>query len=421
MKDNKYLFIVTESELANGICAKKVMNCLSSSGYKVYCLTNREYGMDKTFTENGVEYFTVKQRFVYRIDSYLRHGKPSPLRRKLLTVVFKVLNKLKLATAYFSWPLISPVYCRRYYKAAKKLVCEQGITCMIPIYKQIDPLIAADKIKKQFPDVKLIPCFLDSLSGGAGPKIFSEKKTFKRGLYYKKRVLRRADSAIVMESSRAHHEKKTAGYDFYSKLNYLDIPLLSEFKVPSGIKAPDMLEDGKVNLLFIGTVIAHIRNPQKLFEVFSSLEGDDLRLNIVGTNDCPDLIRSATQRDPRIKVFPFVSHDEVMTLIDRADVLVNLGNNISSMVPSKIFEYMSTGKPIISTAPISDEPSAKYLKHYALSYILDESDYDKDKAVSELDAFLSENGKRRLPFSDIKKTFYSNTPEAFCDFLRENG
>ena len=43
-----------------------------------------------------------------------------------------------------------------------------------------------------------------------------------------------------------------------------------------------------------------------------------------------------------------VSHTVAIQYMSEADFLLNIGNSISSMVPSKIFEYISTGKPIIS-------------------------------------------------------------------------
>lgn len=417
MGSDKYLFIVTESESANGICAKKVMQSLAERGHEVFCITNREYGMDHTFVSGGVSYVAIKQRFVMSIDSYLRHAKPSSLKKRILKAVFKILNKLKLMSAYFSWPLISPSYCRRYCREALRLVKEHDIDCIVPIYKQIDPLIAGSMIKKRMPEKVVIPVLFDALSGGSGPRIFSEKKMIKRGLRWEKKVLYNADAVVAMESSREHYERYKEKCGFYSRLSFLDIPLISRPE-PSLAAAPDVFENGKINLLFVGTIVEHIRNPKKLFEVFLNIKNDDLRLNIVGTNDCPELMKAAASTDSRVKLIPFMSHGEVTALMDKADVLVNIGNNTPSLVPSKIFEYMSKGKPIISTAPIDNEPSARYLDRYRLAFVLYENRLDCDKASKELEAFILEGIKDSVPFEETKKEFYLNTPEAFCDFLQ---
>ncbi|MEG0570843.1 MAG: hypothetical protein RR497_04270, partial [Oscillospiraceae bacterium] len=57
-------------------------------------------------------------------------------------------------------------------------------------YTPIDSLYAAHLLKKKFKDIKMVAYFLDSLSGGYGPKCFSKKQIEKIGLKWEKIYLK---------------------------------------------------------------------------------------------------------------------------------------------------------------------------------------------------------------------------------------
>ena len=40
--------------------------------------------------------------------------------------------------------------------------------------------------------------------------------------------------------------------------------------------------------------------------------------------------------------------EDIIRIYQEADILVNIGNSIDNQMPSKIFEYISTGKPILN-------------------------------------------------------------------------
>ena len=88
------------------------------------------------------------------------------------------------------------------------------------------------------------------------------------------------------------------------------------------------------------------------------------------------------------------------------------------MTPSKIFEYMSYGKPIISTAPISNEPCMKYLKTYPLSLVVDENNNSLDCNVEIVESFILNNCCKHCDSENLKEIYALNTPKAFYDTIR---
>lgn len=405
------LFLVGEKLSANGICVEAVMKELNTQGYKVICITNQEYKSTKSEMNDGIFIRRIKPRLTYRLKTWCDNH--TGIMSILISKLSFVLNKIKLFLSVLSWPLISPLYTFRFYKEAKKIYDNEGYDCIISTYTQIDTIIAGYFIKKRNPEVKFVPYFLDSLSGGVGPKIFSKEWTIKRGLEWEKKLLKRANKIIVMKSSQKHHEKFSVLQEYYSKIRYLDIPLI--IMNNSELARTNIIDHDNINLVYIGSIPYHIRNPEYILEVFKRLNLKKCTFTIIGTNTCPEIIKNAKDNcvKNQIKVIKSISHPEAMKVLRDADILINIGNNISTMVPSKIFEYMSTGKPIISTYPIEDEPSLAYLDNYRLSLLLDEKRGNIQNDVSRVETFIESSKGKKVDFDELKNKFYENTPQAF--------
>lgn len=87
-----------------------------------------------------------------------------------------------------------------------------------------------------------------------------------------------------------------------------------------------------------------------LIDEFKKLKGD-YRLVICGGGDESDIVERKCNEDPRIDFRGLVSHSEALALQKEADILVNPRKNDYEFTkysfPSKLLEYLSTGKPVV--------------------------------------------------------------------------
>ena len=405
-----YLFIVTESVSANGICARAVMEVLARN-HGVWCLTAREPGMESRFCENGVNYVTVRSRLTRRIRAVASRREGSSWQKNLLGAAAYGLERLELLVSLGRWPLLSPRFARDLEAAAEDLCRREDIGCLVPVYTQIDALIAAHGVKERHRDILYIPWFLDSLSGGYGLRIFSPARTRRMGLAWERKLLDTAEHILVMESSRTHHDTYSAGEGYYGRLRYVDLPLLRT-RIPE--PGEPLMDPASRNLVYVGTLPAGIRSPEYLLEVFRHLDGR-YHLWFIGDDNC-DLVRTAARREPRIHVLGRRDHGTALRYEAQAHILVNIGSRNPNMTPSKIFEYLSFGKPILSTVVSDRDPCRGYLQQYPLALILDECE-DTARAAARVAEFAHRTAGVRADPDLARQLFRRNTPEELVSFL----
>ena len=84
-----------------------------------------------------------------------------------------------------------------------------------------------------------------------------------------------------------------------------------------------------------------------------------------------------------------VSHKKAFAAMRGADVLVNIGNNTTYQLPSKVIEYLSVDKPILNLANAKTDSSATLLGSYPNSLCLFEDGIADDSALcSRLTRFI---------------------------------
>lgn len=131
-----------------------------------------------------------------------------------------------------------------------------------------------------------------------------------------------------------------------------------------GLSAAPVRGDHKLHLIHVGSVDSEHRNPESLLIALSRLlrERPELRewvvLKFLGTSiylNSPafaDLVERLDLRE-HIKLLPQVPREESLRHMMQADVLVLLQQSkaFKPLIPAKAFDYLMTGKPVLTIAP----------------------------------------------------------------------
>lgn len=412
----KILFIMMDLDSASGICVQNVARELASRGHEIHILTKSPKKDPKPYvTEYNGKVTSVPAGFLERVRAGYKSVEGAF--GKSVYRIAVLAERAKVVLCYHTWPLKDYGLSRRLTKEALKLAREECIDMVIPSYNTVDALIAADAVKRENPRIQYIPYMLDAFYGGQTPRLMSEKQKRKKAFAWENRLFSRADGIVMMKPAQEVYRQDGLQPAYLEKTVFLDLPMLNVGNLP----VTNRKKEKETVFLFAGSMPRNIRDPQHLLDLFRSVPEPDWRLVFVGPSDFESVIDAASASDPRIQRIGPVSHQQAVAHMASADYLVNIGNNLAYMVPSKIFEYMSFGKPVISTVKIPNDPCLPYLKQYGNALALEEW------------ASVSENGNKLRQFvhnappspntsvsalTEPGAPLYANTPAAFADFIQ---
>ena len=170
-------------------------------------------------------------------------------------------------------------------------------------------------------------------------------------------------------------------------------------------------EDDYIHAVFLGTLYPSLRPPERLVEIISKIRSSSVSFDFYGSGQ--DLIRQSMDYEAaksRIKLLGQVTSSKAEEIRDNADVLINIDNTSTVLVPSKVFEYVSTGLPIINCYFSKESHVLEYLYKYPRClniYLLDKA----EENAAKIEEFLAKLSGDRLPFEEIKELYIENTPE----------
>ena len=108
--------------------------------------------------------------------------------------------------------------------------------------------------------------------------------------------------------------------------------------------------------------------------------------------------------------------EECDKILNEANIIINIGNEIANQIPSKVFEYISLGKPIVNFFSIQNDTSKKVLKNYPLVLNIYKEYTIED--VKRFEFFCQKNRNIILPFNDATKN-YKTANEIAKEFIKE--
>lgn len=384
--------------MANGICVGALATELVKQKHEVHviCLKNGDELQDELI--NGVDVHRIKPSLYRSLElSRNTNSKKCNLILRLCTLFIKLVH-------IPTYPMTSCTQVNSYVKEASKLIDKD--TVVVSCFNPMEAIVAGMRLKKKHPEIKSIGYYLDSLSNEGDVGILPKKMREKLGLRWEKKLFSVSDCIILMQCHYKHYEK--SAYSLYrNKICYADIPLLS-------IKESITKTDSK-RVVYTGMLSVERRNPEYACEVLGQAMSDYL-IEFYGRGDCDKILdRFSEKNGGNVINKGFVDHSVAMSAIDNADILLSIGNKDSDMIPSKIFEYISTGKKIIHFAYDKRDACLPYLSTYPLALVL----YDGNNIlenVKKCEEFVSNNGLK-FDANSIATLFEKNLPKYTANII----
>lgn len=397
---------------------------LAAKGYEVFVIAIRERLKEKPDypkKHNGVNVFDytdfekeLTQESFQRINKYDEHNrrilKFIQMQKRLLVHTNKK-NKLVNAwnkfveniRSFFRSKLYETKVYDRYLfhrkSIAELFVKKYDIDTLISISLPFSMNEISFEIKKKSPKLKWISISFDPY---AFDKIYL-KKILKKRYKLENKIYPLCDKIMFLTQFKEDYLNSL----FKSKITYFELPNIRQLKYDDSYSSIEF-NVTKINIVFLGNLFLVERHPKFLFELIQRLNDDFVFYIIGGLVDIPRTYMDewVKKLNGKLVYLSRVSQEVAINTMFKADVLVNIGNISSNKCPSKVIEYISTGKPILSISQKENCSSLPYLNKYPSKLIISEKDLNNENIIKEVEDFLYLNrNSKTVDFSMIERIY----------------
>lgn len=197
--------------------------------------------------------------------------------------------------------------------------------------------------------------------------------------------------------------------DIINKIVSLRHPMIREYN--TNLVKDDNNEDNQtIRFLYGGGLDRKQRNPEKVIQLMSGVASrENILFTIFSYGNYQERLKALEKSNFFLQVYPPIDSEQFKSEMIKSDFLISIGNKESDIIPSKIFDYISSQRPIVHFAQSKDDKYFKILKEYPYALILNL--YKLDKSESELLTFVEKYKDKKIPSEFIKNTFKYYTPE----------
>lgn len=167
---------------------------------------------------------------------------------------------------------------------------------------------------------------------------------------------------------------------------------------------PTYLSRSKITCAYLGSLFCNtVRNPEYFYQTINHCDKTYEFHIVCNCMDTHNRILKEKYLDgkPNVKWHENLSMEECRAIMSHADVLINLGNRCMNQTPSKIFDYISAGKPIVNIHPFPQDTAYKYLEKYPLTLSILEQKTFSIEDLKRFMAFCNSNRGRSLSYNEV--------------------
>ncbi|SDA30817.1 hypothetical protein SAMN02910447_03269 [Ruminococcus sp. YE71] len=295
-----------------------------------------------------------------------------------------------------------------YLKALNEIT---DIDVIIPTCAPFESILASVEYKNYNDDVRIMPFLFDQFASSVG--LYRNKIFYylckSNHIQLEEKMLKYSNRVFFTESWEDHLNTYFSSYNaMFTKIEH---PIL---------KPPKDNDKGiiKNNFIYIGSLSYYNRNPLPFLNLIMSniSEFENYSFDFAGRGDVFDKIMLFNEKCKNIACYGVVSKKLANEMINESKYLLSFGNKDITQTPSKIFELIATGKPIIHWCTSSKDPVISILSKYPNHLIL----FEKDKPniqLKKLKAFLDME-YIVLKFEKIKNDYETALPEYTAKLLK---
>ncbi len=391
---------------------------------KIDVITSWQPGQPREEIINNVHIFRVNNALIEKLRSRFiktdrktsvtknkNSAKTESKTNKVIKTVLKKLHDLTWKNIY--WPDYATLWKKTALQNAIYLIDTEQYDAFITVSDPFTSHTVGYELKQKYPQLKWLVDIGD-------PFCFRHDTPTNNHFLYKQKNynIEREVFAKAEHISVTTESTKNKYTELFPESAH-KIKVIPPLMAPAEVKHTSTVSEKNdtIKLIFVGTLYKAIRNPKFLLQIFTQLLRTNfskkVELHFYGDiNDCQDEFKKYQPLlNKNLFLHGLVSREEVLQAMATSSVLINIGNDNMYQLPSKIVEYVLTGKPIINIARLENDSSTEFLQAYPGKLIMhDTKDGLFQNELSKCISFIH-NLPKDLPLKERETWHRTFSPE----------
>ncbi len=380
-------------------CTTRIMRKLAENkDYEVHCLSYM--GVKKNYED------IPNVNLLQLTKSLYSQGKKT-----------KIYKKIELFLKIPFYPLYTLIRDYQHYKICKRILKKQKFDLVVAQCFPEESWFSGVLLKKNGYCNKLMVIFWDNIYGLI-PKYLPENFVLRRQRKVESWIAKHADKLVSLYPIQKFHKEYGEISNAVNKRVYLGIPAIIKPPKQKETEYREFVLSNKINVLYSGTLYStkHINYFVELLNSTSIVENINLILLVEGLSK-EDEIRLKQHFKGEIQISGWIPLKDLMILYHHVDLFLSFPG-ISTAIRSKVYEYMSYGKPLILCYEHDNDVNKFTFSSYPLCLSLDIR-YPILENVSILEQYVEKNNGKIIPFETIETLYKKDTPLVYVELIDE--
>lgn len=217
-------------------------------------------------------------------------------------------------------------------------------------------------------------------------------------------MFRHADGIIT--TPELYEDNKRCPLGDFAEKTY-PVPFANLKALTSSATVP-FLVPGKINCLYVGSLAClAVRNPAYFYRIAAACP-DEFAIHIICYQEDEQnrQLRQQLLLDrPNIFWHSRLPLETCLSAMCQSQILINLGNSCLNQTPSKVFDYMGAGKPIVNFYELEGDTSARYLERYPLKLNIRNKPELDPADSSAFAAFCRESAGKYVDYPTVESLY----------------
>lgn len=382
----------------NGVCLRNLLERWKDKMNVTVIAYNQDNG-DKYRTIDGINYIFInscpmnlQNRCRYKKDKF----------HKALAFLLRLWRGVKTAIFWLRFD-------RKYYygclEETTKLSREKKIDTVLAACYPFSATYAAYQCKRRL-GIDYVTYIMD---------VYSQAVNLRKFCLFRKRYEKkdRGEELAVLRNAKMNYlSEGFVNTDVFKQVEaegvayeIVGFPIIGDEEVE---KEYSRKPTDDVTLFYAGTFVRGVREPDAVMDIFSREALKKFKVTLCTTGNCQDELLQWAKKHDNVDFRGTVNRETASDLSANSDILINVDNLNSHQIPSKIFEYFATGKPIVNF--YTDENNNKIFDGYpCVLHIPQKGITDAD--AERLYAFCIANKGKRVSAKEVRQNYKQYTIE----------